>query len=719
MAPMSGFDCFSGGLFGTKAMLVVFSIVSVSGRGRLLGKDRAPLHTQGRFIVDRLGERVKWACVNHQGAESQSMVPGGMEIRPVEEIAILIFELGFNCIRLPYSVQATIENPVIKDEFLRGNPRLKGKRFMDVLEATVNAFTNVGLMVVLDNHNSKAGWCCFPSQDQGLWYTPGFPTDVWIESLVNQTAHFRSNPLVVGHSVRNEVHDYGGVQLTWGDGNPKTDWHMMATLAGNKVLEANPDVLVVINGVCSGICLNPVRDLPIVLDVPHRVVYEAHNYVEYQYTNLIPRNIISWNHLRNLLLTLVGIWVLAAGKTAVDWRSQDRPKLPGKCVWQTVGWWVFGAGVLRCLLVGVTVFVWTRMGCHWWAHNVVLTWLFYPTLLAACGLLTALYGIFGSGCGDVMFRQGSQCDSDVELIVGGQTQQQQRLVSFSGDEQVAFWNPWRIQISFGGFVLSGFLIYIVHCVNLFSSYEWTRLWQNDLWGFVLEEGQPFTAPVWIGEFGYLNHGPYWLDFVHYLSETDVDFGYWSLNGLKYGEGWLDSSTGEFVFWAGCDTLKRPMEGTSCQAQLGVWAAEGRDDIFDGVYFKNLPDACVNDVATNGTCHDYCARLGRKCLKGSPKTNTCVRDQAAGAALLSDGCEEDLQDQICVCTRQLWVWDNETFGLLNADYRTLRAAWLLRDLQALAESPSSWVPRDLGCPNDIPSFDCTKGQAEVYLLGDAN
>eukprot|EP00927_Polykrikos_kofoidii_P027717 TRINITY_DN24292_c0_g2_i1.p1 TRINITY_DN24292_c0_g2~~TRINITY_DN24292_c0_g2_i1.p1 ORF type:complete len:754 (-),score=62.40 TRINITY_DN24292_c0_g2_i1:175-2169(-) len=643
------------------------------------------------------------------------MAAGGMEVRPIEETASLIVELGFNCVRLPYSVQATLENPVVQDDFLQGNPRLQGKRFMDVFEATVNAFTDVGLMVILDNHNSKAGWCCFPFQDQGLWYTPGFPTEAWIESLVNQTAHFRSNPLVVGQAVRNEVHDYGGVQLTWGDGNPKTDWHMMATLAGNKILEANPDVLVVINGICSGICLNPVRELPIVLDVPHRVVYEVHNYLEYQFTNLIPRNVISWDHLRNLLLTLVGTWLLAASKIAVDWTFQDRPKLPRQCVWQTLGWWVFGVGALGCLLVCVIAFVWTRMGCHWWAHNVVLAWLFYPMLIAVCGLVTALYGIFASNCGEARFRQGTEFDSEVDQIVWGQTYEPQRLVSFSGDEPFVFWNPWRIQISFGGLVLAGLLLYMVHCVNLFSSYEWTRSWQNDWWGFLLEEGQQYTAPVWVGEFGYLNNGPYWHDFVHYLSDTDVDFAYWALNGKKFGEGWISDVTGEFVVWAGCDTKQRPMQGPSCQAQLGLWAAEGRDDTFDSVYFKNLPDACVNDVTTNGTCSDYCNRLGRKCLKGSPKTNTCVRDQAVRTALPSDGCMEDLAEQICVCTRQLWVWDIETFGLLNPDYKTLRAAWLLRDLQALAESPSSWVPRELGCLNDISSFDCTNGLTDSYSL----
>lgn len=37
--------------------------------------------------------------------------------------------------------------------------------------------------------------------------------------------------------------------------------------------------------------------------------------------------------------------------------------------------------------------------------------------------------------------------------------------------------------------------------------SWTSCrWLDKQWGFALEEGQPFTAPVWMGEFGYLTLG---------------------------------------------------------------------------------------------------------------------------------------------------------------------------------------------------------------------
>jgi endoglucanase len=50
------------------------------------------------------------------------------------------------------------------------------------------------------------------------------------------------------------------------------------------------------------------------------------------------------------------------------------------------------------------------------------------------------------------------------------------------------------------------------------------------WGYVIEENQPYTAPVWVSEFG---TGPspsvWWTNIVRYLREGDFDFAYWALN----------------------------------------------------------------------------------------------------------------------------------------------------------------------------------------------
>ena len=52
---------------------------------------------------------------------------------------------------------------------------------MDVFDATVSGLTDEGLIVLLNNHNSKAGWCCSEQDGDGLWYTHKYPEEMWIE----------------------------------------------------------------------------------------------------------------------------------------------------------------------------------------------------------------------------------------------------------------------------------------------------------------------------------------------------------------------------------------------------------------------------------------------------------------------------------------------------------------------------------------------------------
>lgn len=212
----------------------------------------------------------------------------------------------------------------------------------------------------------------------------------------------------------------------------------------------------------------------------------------------------------------------------------------------------------------------------------------------------------------------------------------------------------------------------------------------------------------MGEFGYANQGVYWKNFIHYLADRDVDFAYWALNGKKYGEGFIDDKSGTFLVWAGCDTTVHPMGGPDCVNELGTWAQKGRKDIYDIVHWSTAPDTCVNYVPTNGmSCHAYCKSLNRQCVMAHASDGQCKLAQSANAeAAEANGCsQEGLTNQICVCTRQLWVWDNETFGLLERDYDTLKTAWRIRDLQALAQSPASWYPHDIGCLDDVQGHVC--------------
>jgi endoglucanase len=57
------------------------------------------------------------------------------------------------------------------------------------------------------------------------------------------------------------------------------------------------------------------------------------------------------------------------------------------------------------------------------------------------------------------------------------------------------------------------------------------------WGFLLVQDKPYTAPVWISEFG-IAHAPsevtslWFTSFLDYLDDADEDWAYWALNGTQ-------------------------------------------------------------------------------------------------------------------------------------------------------------------------------------------
>lgn len=242
-----------------------------------------PLHTESRWIVDGNGNRVKLASVNWSGAETQAFTVGGLDDRALDDLSALVRDGGFNSVRLPWSNQLVEENPVVPAQYLSANPQLQGLRALEVLDAVIESLGRHGVMVVLDNHRSRADWCCDEAHGDGLWYTRAYPESAWLADWRTMAARYRNSPNVVAAELRNEIRPDpslapGPTTATWGGGNPLTDWRAAAERGGNAVLGVNPNLLIIVGGIeyqtnLTGVAANPVR-----LSVPDRVVYAPHDY---------------------------------------------------------------------------------------------------------------------------------------------------------------------------------------------------------------------------------------------------------------------------------------------------------------------------------------------------------------------------------------------------------------------------------------------------------
>lgn len=259
---------------GTYAVLL--SLCLLSAQAVATGEERIgpPLHTSGHQILDARGQRVRLTSVNWYGFDQKEYVAGGLDHASLQTIIGQIKTIGVNSVRLPWANETLEHNPLVPDYAVKGNPQFRGKRALDVMDAIVAALAKAHIMIIIDNHMSRADWCCNETDDNGLWYNAEYPEEKWLADWQAIVRRYRNQPWVVGADLRNELRS--GAQ--WGGNDPKLDWHAAAERGGNAILEANPKLLIIVEGPEYSTDLTGFGKLPVVLKVANRLVYSPHAY---------------------------------------------------------------------------------------------------------------------------------------------------------------------------------------------------------------------------------------------------------------------------------------------------------------------------------------------------------------------------------------------------------------------------------------------------------
>jgi endoglucanase len=235
-------------------------------------------HTAGNQILDANDRPVKIAGVNWFGFESANYAPHGLWARGYKDMMDQMKQLGFNAIRLPFSDQLFDPSSTSNGIDYSKNPDLKGLNGLQILDKIVAYAGQIGLRIFLDHHRSEAG---AGAEGSGLWYTAAYPESRWIADWTMLARRYAGNPTVIGADLHNEPHG----PSNWGGGGVN-DWRLAAERAGNAILAANPNWLIIVEGVETGPSgndwwggnLSNAGAYPVRLNVPNRLVYSPHDY---------------------------------------------------------------------------------------------------------------------------------------------------------------------------------------------------------------------------------------------------------------------------------------------------------------------------------------------------------------------------------------------------------------------------------------------------------
>lgn len=234
------------------------------------------LHTDGNKIVDSHGKEVVITGINWFGMETGTFAPHGLWSRNWEDMLDQIAGLGFNAIRLPYSNQMFDPKSKPRGIDWKMNPDLKGLTGQEIMDKIIYGAGQRGLRVILDRHRPST------SNQSQLWYEGVYDEERWIKDWQMLAKRYRGNDTVIGADLHNEP----DARATWGDGDPRTDWRLAAERAGNAILDVNPDWLILVEGILKdgndwywqGGHLKNVRQAPVRLKVPNKLVYSPHDY---------------------------------------------------------------------------------------------------------------------------------------------------------------------------------------------------------------------------------------------------------------------------------------------------------------------------------------------------------------------------------------------------------------------------------------------------------
>lgn len=240
------------------------------------------LHTDGATIRDASGKEVTLSGVNWFGMETDTLAPHGLWARSYTSMLDQIVQLGYNCIRLPFSNE--LFDPKLKPNGIdySQNADLKGLNGLQIMDKIVVEAGKRGLKILLDQHRPTT------DSQSALWYTDELTQQEWIAQWQALAKRYLGNDTVFGADLHNEPSG----PCTWGSGDPKTDWAIAAELCGNALLDVNPHWLIFVEGIekivdkfgnvldwtWQGGELINARTRPIELKVPNQLIYSPHDY---------------------------------------------------------------------------------------------------------------------------------------------------------------------------------------------------------------------------------------------------------------------------------------------------------------------------------------------------------------------------------------------------------------------------------------------------------
>lgn len=210
------------------------------------------LTTDGSKIVDMNGTEVWLTGVNWFGYNTGTNLFDGVWNCNLKDSIEGIADHGFNLLRIPMSAELLLQWK--NGEYPQANynqaynSELNSLNSLEIFDYVLQLCEENGIKVMIDIHTVKTD---ASGHNYPLWYRDDMTTEDFIEALVWIADRYKNNDTIIAYDLKNEPHGKASEDqfAIWNNSNSENNWKKVAEEAGNAILDVNPYVLIVIEGI--------------------------------------------------------------------------------------------------------------------------------------------------------------------------------------------------------------------------------------------------------------------------------------------------------------------------------------------------------------------------------------------------------------------------------------------------------------------------------------
>ncbi len=210
------------------------------------------LFVKGNKIVDASGKEVWLTGINWFGYNTGTNTFDGLWACDLNTSLQAIADHGFNLLRIPISAELVLQwksGEYPSANFNQAtNFYLVGMDSLEIFDYVIGQCRANGLKIMLDIHSAETDSM---GHMTNLWYTNRITAAQYQEALCYLAERYCQDDTIIAYDLKNEPHGkpYEDNKAIWNDSTDANNWKHVAEETALMVLEKNPNVLVLVEGI--------------------------------------------------------------------------------------------------------------------------------------------------------------------------------------------------------------------------------------------------------------------------------------------------------------------------------------------------------------------------------------------------------------------------------------------------------------------------------------